>query len=60
VSANTVTAPSANFTHSALGGGISHGGGALTIVNTTIEGNAATGHGAAGAFGGGLYTSVER
>jgi CSLREA domain-containing protein len=57
VSANSVLATSSNPTHSARGGGILHGGGALTIVNTTIEGNTATGNGLAGAFGGGLYSS---
>jgi fibronectin-binding autotransporter adhesin len=57
VSGNSLNTTSADPTQSARGGGIVHGGGALTIVNTTIEGNTATGNGAAGAFGGGLYSS---
>jgi Right handed beta helix region len=57
VAGNTVTTISPDPTQSARGAGISHGDGALTIVNTTIEGNTATGNGMAGAFGGGLYSS---
>jgi hypothetical protein len=56
VARNSVTVTSSNPTQLARGGGIAHGGGALTIVNTTIEGNTATGNGAAGAYGGGLYS----
>jgi hypothetical protein len=57
VSGNSLNTTSSDPTQSARGGGILHGGGALTIVNTTIEGNTATGNGAAGALGGGFYSS---
>jgi hypothetical protein len=56
VSGNTVTVTSSDPLLSARGAGIAHAGGTLTIVNTTIEGNAASGGGNAGAYGGGLYS----
>jgi CSLREA domain-containing protein len=58
VSANSVSTSHPTFTYGAYGGGIAHTGGTLTVVNTTIEGNTATGDVGAGAYGGGFYTSA--
>jgi CSLREA domain-containing protein len=58
VHANGVTTTNPTNTYSAFGGGIAHLDGTLTVVNTTIEGNTATGITAAGSYGGGFYTQA--
>jgi hypothetical protein len=58
VRANSVTTSHSSTTYGAYGGGIAHSGGTLTVVNSTIEGNTATGDIGAGAIGGGFYTSA--